>query len=265
MTAIVKMYAHTRLMDLVVIGGGCYGCLHTRQLRKAHLYGKIRADRILVVDRHADCRASVEFAGDPLVRITQADWLTFLCDYLDRQPPDTDAQLVPAPFAPHLVLDWLAASLHRAFPRAVISRQPCELRLGLPYEHTDHSGNRFLSEAGWLCPATCIEPAVCPAIRKPRDWDLAERIRRAAPAALGAHLTEVFLCRHFAYGVGAIPIRELVAARGRILAAVRSGSPLRAAIGTSSHCHGVVGILDVSPAPDLSDTSQLSAPNQRAR
>ncbi|MEK7873680.1 MAG: hypothetical protein AAB502_07490 [Chloroflexota bacterium] len=236
-------------MDLAVIGGGCYGCLHTRQLRKAHLYGKIRADRILVVDRHADCRASVEFADDPLVHIVQADWLTFLCDYLDHLPPDTDAQIVPACWAPHLFFDWLAASVRRALPDAVTSRQPCELRLGLPYEHTDQSGNRFLSEAGWRCPATCIEPAICPAIKKPRDWDMAERIRRAAPTALGAHLTEVFLCRHFAYGVGAIPARDIVAARGRILTAAQSGSPLRAVIGTSSHCHGVVGLLQVEPAP----------------
>ncbi|MBI4308387.1 MAG: hypothetical protein HY684_06240 [Chloroflexi bacterium] len=235
-------------MEFVVIGGGCYGCFHTRQLRKAHQSGKIHADRFLVVDRHADCRASREFAGDPLVRIVQADWPTFLCDYLDRQPPDTDAQMVPACWAPHLFFDWLTGSVQRALPGAITSRSPCDLRLGLPYEQTDAAGNRFLSEAGWRCPASCIEPAVCPAIKKPRDWNLAERIARAVPKSLGVDLAEVFLCRHYAYGVGTIPARELLAARDRVLAAAQASGSLRAAIATSSHCHGVVGILHVDRA-----------------
>jgi len=136
----------------------------------------------------------------------------------------------------------------RALPDAVTSRQPCDLRLGLPYEQTDAAGNRFLSEAGWRCPASCIEPAVCPAVKRPRDWDLAERIARTAVPSLGVDLAEVFLCRHYAYGVGAIPAAELLAARDRLLTAARANGSLRAAIATSSHCHGVVALLQVERA-----------------
>src|SRR5579859_7733091 len=101
-------------MDLIIIGGGCYGCYHTRQLLKAQRRGKIAAQRFLVVDRNPACRARTEFADEPLVEVVRADWSDFLLARLAHATPESDDQLVPAPFAPHLLFEWLLAALRAA-------------------------------------------------------------------------------------------------------------------------------------------------------
>ncbi|HEV7128442.1 MAG TPA: hypothetical protein VGN32_13510, partial [Ktedonobacterales bacterium] len=124
-------------MDLIVIGGGCYGCYHTRQLLKAQARGKIAVDQFVVVDRNPACRALSAFAEEPLVRVVRADWASFLRERLDGVATTTTDRLVPAPFAPHLLCDWLLAAVRADAPGSVVERGVCELALGLPYEHGD--------------------------------------------------------------------------------------------------------------------------------
>ncbi|HEV7129304.1 MAG TPA: hypothetical protein VGN32_17860, partial [Ktedonobacterales bacterium] len=157
--------------------------------------------------------------------------------------------LVPAPFAPHLLCDWLLAAVRADAPGSVVERGVCELALGLPYEHGDASGNRFISAADWLCPATCIEPARCPAIHAARTWELGDIVRAgAAHATVPYAAVELFTCRHYAFGVGAIPISELAQARQRLAALPQpaAAGPQRVLVGTVSACHGVLGELLVS-------------------
>ncbi|HEY7984996.1 MAG TPA: hypothetical protein VID73_12550, partial [Ktedonobacterales bacterium] len=209
-------------MRLIIIGGGCYGCYHTRQLLKAQRRGKIAARRLLVVDHNPACRALSEFADEPLVEVVRADWACFLREHLVDASLDTDDQIVPAPFAPHLLRDWLLSSLGADAPARAMQLGMCDLVLGLPYEQGDATGNRFISAADWLCPATCIEPARCPAIHAPRTWELGTIVRAgAAQAAVPYAGVELFTCRHFAFGVGTIPVAELVQARGRVAALLR--------------------------------------------
>ena len=239
-------------MDLIVIGGGCYGCYHTRQLLKAQRHGKIAARRLLVVDRNPACRALSEFADEPLVQVVRADWAAFLREHLASADPGTDDRLVPAPFAPHLLCDWLLAALGADHPTRALTRGVCELALGLPYEQSDGAGNRFISAANWLCPATCIEPARCPAIHAPRTWELGAIVRAgAARSAVPYAGVELFTCRHFAFGVGTIPVAELVQARRRLGALLRDApaSASRVLVGTVSACHGVLGEL-VAQSPN---------------
>ena len=236
-------------MDLIVIGGGCYGCYHTRQLLKAQRRGKIAARRFLVVDRNSRCRALAEFADEPLVEVVRADWGDFLRAHLAGLGPDTDDRIVPAPFAPHLLLDWLLDAVRADMPTVTVSRRRCEVTLGLPYEQSDATGNRFISAAGWLCPATCIEPARCPAIRAERTWELGDLVRAGAAQAPEPYAgIELFTCRHFAFGVGTIPAADLVRARRRLAAALQLAGadavrPQRILVGTVSACHGVLGEL----------------------
>jgi hypothetical protein len=233
-------------MDLIIIGGGCYGCYHTRQLLKAHSRGRIAAHRLRVVDHNPTCRARQEFASEQLVDVVQADWADFLRDYLAQAVPETDDRLVPAPFAPHLLFDWLLDVAREDAPQAHARRARCELTLELPFERGDDTGNRFISAAGWLCPATCIEPARCPAIRSERTWELGDIVRaRAARAPQPYADVEVLTCRHFAFGIGTIPVADLVQARRHLAAALRrppeNAGQQRALIGTVSSCHGVLG------------------------
>jgi hypothetical protein len=231
-------------MRLIIIGGGCYGCYHTRQLLKAQHRGKIAADAFMVVDRNPACRALTEFATEPLVRVVRADWARYLRAELADATPDTNDRLVPAPFAPHLLCDWLLDAARAAVPERAIERAACELALGLPYEQGDVAGNRFISAAGWVCPATCIEPARCPAIHDTRTWELGELVRAGAARATAYQHIALFTCRHYAFGIGAIPVTELVRARLDLVSALRAEhAPQRVLVGTVSACHGVLGEL----------------------
>jgi hypothetical protein len=235
------------MMRLIVVGGGCYGCYHARQLLKAHHRGRLAVEQLLIVDRNPTCRARSAFAHEPLVRIVGADWSAFLQDDLDGQATTTTDQLVPAPFTPHLLFEWLVAALTREVTRWDIRRAPCALTLGLPYEHSDAVGNRFISAADWRCPATCIEPARCPAIGAQRTWELGDIVRAGAQQWQTPYdYVSLFTCRHLAFGVSAIPVAALIAARAALAGELGrhvGEQPLRALIGTVSACHGVLGEL----------------------
>jgi hypothetical protein len=237
-------------MRLIIIGGGCYGCYHARQLLKAQHRGKIAAEAFIVVDRNPACRALTEFATEPLVRVVRADWAAYLRAELGACPPDTADRLVPAPFAPHLLCDWLLAAARAAAPERAIERMACELALGLPFERGDTVGNRFISAAGWICPATCIEPARCPAIHDTRTWELGDLVRAgAARAATPYQQVALFTSRHYAFGIGTIPVAELARARQELVGALLAdAAPRRVLVGTVSSCHGVLGEL-IAHAP----------------
>ena len=207
-------------MRLVVIGGGRFGTYHARQLLRAGFTGSVT-----VVDRDPNCLA---FSTLPVEAVV-SDWLSFLRSWLSGSI-EAD-QLVPAPLAPHLLWQWLGAELPGS------SFEPPPLGWGLPYEVAGPGLELYLSAAAWRCPATCVEPAHCPALHGPRNWDLsamieAEAIRRGLHPA-------VFRCVHFAGGVGTIPAPALISARER-LGGAGSG---RALVATSSHCHAAVGVL----------------------
>jgi hypothetical protein len=230
-------------MRLIIIGGGCYGCYHTRQLLKAQRRGAITAEAMVVVDRNPACRARTEFAGEPLVRVVRADWSSYLYDVLGECPAETDDRLVPAPFAPHLLCDWLLEVARVAVPERAVERVACELALGLPFERGDDvTGNRFISAAGWICPATCVEPALCPAIRGPRTWELGDLVRAGAASAPTPYQhVALFTSRHFAFGIGTIPVADMARARLELTRTLREDdSPQRVLVGTVSSCHGVL-------------------------
>ncbi len=113
----------------------------------------------------------------------------------------------------------------------------------VPLERPTADGDRALSYATWLCPPTCIEPALCPPTRGPKDWSLAADLATHAPGE-GLDGRIVFRCLHLAYGVGTVPVRDIHAARDRMVAGARSGRR-RWLVATSSHCHALATVLDV--------------------
>lgn len=221
-----------RVPALIVIGGGDVGSGYVRQLLRAVGAGRLAIDRVVVVDRDPACAARA--FGDPLVRVETADWAGWLDAHLASCGPDD--HLVPYHWAPHLLLDWLARAAGGRVDRG--TGWPAR---GTPYEGTTGAGDRALSYATWPCPPMCIEPALCPHTRGPRDWSLAADL--AAPAAgesFGGHV--VFRCLHLVYGVGTIPVREMLDARDRLLA---SAGPRTYLVSTASHCHGLATPLRV--------------------
>lgn len=287
-------------MRFVVIGGGCYGIYHSGQLYKAIQKGKLPdTTTLVVVDRNAEPPAKARFGNLPHFTFIQADWHEYLMQFM-RDPAEFDpardgetVQLVPPPYAPHLFFDWLRAATGealqtRGLPGLRVEREGFDFTLGTPYEYHDpKNGNHFLSRAGWTCPATCIEPRLCPAVKDIRDWDLDADLRdfvagRPIKPSVSARLTleqaglpngteslaarstvmektektpppeqfggvETFRCHHFMYGIGTVPALRLYEARERLvrlaLGLDEARPETRVAVGTISHCHGVVATI----------------------
>lgn len=174
--------------------------------------------------RHHASQLSRAF-GSESVRVVEANWLDAIREWLIHARPDD--QLVPAPTMPHLLWRWLAGELGA-------SPVPVPRGWSLPFEMSGSEGELYLSAAAWTCPATCVEPAHCPVLHGPRDWDLGDLIEARA-RELG-YEPVVFRVLHYAAGVATIPAGTLQDAR-------RLGSE-RLLVATSSHCHAAVGALE---------------------
>jgi len=225
-----------RVPSFVVIGGGENGAFYVRQLLRAQAAGVLETEHVVVVDRDPRCLVSRE--PDPRVRLEVADWSEWLDSNLDRLSPDD--HVVPYHWAPHLFLEWLSRQAVRAGATAVRGAAPTA-PLGVPFTRACGPGDLALSYATWTCPATCIEPALCPHTRGPKDWSLYSDLEASADASL------VFRCLHLVYGVGTVPLSALFEARRQMLAGLTSG-PRRYLVATSSHCHALAATLEVRPS-----------------
>jgi hypothetical protein len=232
----------------VVLGGGCYGTFYTRQLMRAADAGAIAPPEIIVVDHNDRPQVVREGITDDRVRLLRADWDDWFDHHLAELPADSDDQLVPPPFTPHLALSWLLRALQRDRPGLVWAIEPFSLLPVLPFARQADNGTLAASHADWICPVHCIEPDVCPKTRGPRDWDMADTARDLAArlTANGQDVQQVRLlqCLHFTHGVGTYPLAELISARHEIGGlAGRQHSLVRVLVGTVSRCHGAMHLL----------------------
>jgi hypothetical protein len=228
-----------RVPRIVVIGGGTIGAATVRQLRRAIAAGRLQTERVVVVDRDPACAAGR--TGDPRVAVVVAEWSAWLERDLDRFGEDD--HLVPYHWAPHLLLGWLESVARRAGGEAV--RGADVPPLGVPFEQATRDSGRALSYATWTCPTTCIEPALCPHTRGPKDWSLCGDLEGSDRLA-GSDERIVFRCLHLVYGVGTVPLRDVLHAGRRVAAAAPLG-PRRYLVATSSHCHALAATLTVAP------------------
>jgi hypothetical protein len=222
----------------VVVGGAEIGAATVRRLLLAVTRVGLDTDRIVVVDRDPDCPAAR--IADPRVRLASVEWSDWLDAHLGSLGPDD--HFVPYHWAPHLLSDWLLRQIRRA---GALAERGGEIPShGVPVERSTADGDRALSYATWICPPTCIEPALCPHTRGEKDWSLAGVLgsRREGDPFDGRI---VFPCLHLVWGVGTVPASTILDARDRILASLGEG-PRRYLVATSSHCHALATVLDVN-------------------
>jgi hypothetical protein len=233
-----------RVPTFVIIGGGAIGAGSARQLVRAREAGRLETDRILVIDRDPACAATALPAP---VQVVTDDWSHWLTGHLDALG-ESD-HLVPDHWAPHLLREWLAGELTRR--GAEVARVDGLHRHGLPYTGATKDGDLALSYAAWVCPPRCIEPDLCPHTRGVKNWSLADDLARDAPGeAWDGHI--VFRCLHLVYGIGTVPVADILATRDRVTHGLGRGVQ-RYLVATSSHCHGLATALEVRPARRFAD------------
>jgi hypothetical protein len=232
----------------VIVGGGCYGRFYAGQLLRARERGAANWRRLLVVDRDPSCQVARELGLWSGVDLVVEEWSAFFDRYFasapaQSDPPDT---IVPSPLMPHLMYEWLVRRAHARWPDRLIESRPVPLGPGTPYDVAAPDGTRYVSYADWLCPTHCIEPAICPVIRAPRTWDMADgmealaaRLDRQRPTA-GPVL---FVCRHRVYGVGMFDVATVLGGDAVVERAGASGAPTDVLVGTISGCHGAASLL----------------------
>jgi hypothetical protein len=254
-----------RARRFLVVGGGCFGAAYARSLLRARARRRLPGDEVWVIDRDPGCAAAA-LAPAAGLRLVTAAWEEFFAGYLRGWAraggPREEDFLVPSPRAPQLFVGWLTQALGDEVRLAEIAPpllpETPLARLSWPRP----AGPRLaLSFAEWPCPVRCIEPAVCPATRQPRTWEItqalrayAQRLRAAGIAPLaGPYLGRV---THLVEGVGGFPLMDWARTARALRAewARRSPpAPLCALVGTVSGCHGAVSLLraesrDAAPA-----------------
>ena len=245
----------TIIHEAIIIGGGCYGSYHARQLLRAADKGALHLQGLVIVDRDPDCAARGEFAGHASLRFITADWIDFLDSYLDTALESSNDVMVPTPVGPHLMFEWLR---RRASRLGTERHEPLPELPATPYASRSPEGTGYLSFATWTCPVTCVEPAICPVTKGPKDWEMDEAVfafaRNEAGAGRSFDDVQVFRCRPLAFGIAAWPTRQAVVARRRLdLLVKRSlvGRYRRVLVATTSSCHGVVDLLEIGRTPEV--------------
>jgi hypothetical protein len=240
-----------RLGEVIIVGGGCYGTFYARQLDQARAKGKATYRSVVVVDRDPACKMVGELGEAPDRRLVVSDWDPFFDQYLSgTAEPGEDDVIVPSPFMPHLMFQWLVRRARIRWPGRRIEIRALDQGPGTPYDRSAVDGTRYVSFADWLCPTHCIEPSLCPVIRAPRTWEMSEAIiglrsrlnlRRSTAGPV------LFVVRHLVFAVGTFSTRSVLAGDAEVAAAGAGGTPVDVLVGTLSACHGAVNLLHLGP------------------
>jgi hypothetical protein len=237
--------------DIIVVGGGCYGSYYVRQLRRAREAGALTWSRLVVVDRDPDCAVAADAADLTLVT---REWASFFADYLaaasDAAPGVAGTHaIVPSPLMPHLMAQWVVARARARWPGRMLRLAPLDGAVDVPWQRAGDDGTHYVSFATWECPINCIEPRTCPHTRGPRAWSLPPTLRAFVETERlrGRRIDgpAIFHCVHRAYGVGMFGVDEVVAADS-LVARVGAGRAASVLVGTVSHCHGALAVLELA-------------------
>ncbi|MFL5401367.1 MAG: hypothetical protein ACJ8BF_00935 [Gemmatimonadales bacterium] len=235
--------------DVVIVGGGCYGTFYAGQLERARERGKAAYRSLLIVDRDPACRFARELGADETRRLVVRDWSDFFDRYLAEIEPSDPGEardtIVPSPLMPHLMYQWLVRQAQRRWPDRPIETRPVPRGPGTPYDVSAPDSTRYVSYADWTCPIHCVEPAICPVIRAPRTWEMADamdRLTRSLDATAPTVGPVLFVCEHRVFGVGMFDVAAVLAGDD-VVAAAGVRSSVDVLVGTVSSCHGAANLL----------------------
>lgn len=260
--------AGQRYGDLIVVGGGCYGSYYVRQLQRAAAAGAVTWERLLVVDRDPECEVgrsldAMPTAGDasgaavamPRPTLVTREWGSFFAEYLGRKvavagaPAGPEDAIVPSPLMPHLMAQWVMSRARARWPGRMMRFAPVDGAVDVPWQRSGDDGTHYVSFATWMCPINCIEPRTCPHTRGARAWSMPPTLRAFVETERlrGRRLDgpAVFHCVHRAYGVGMFGVAEVLAADA-LVAQVAAGRAAEVLIGSVSHCHGALAVLELA-------------------
>jgi hypothetical protein len=236
--------------DVVIVGGGCYGTFYAGQMLRAAERGKAAYRRLLIVDRDPGCRFAREIGGDDTRHLVLEEWNDFFDRYLAVVAPSAPGApgdaIVPSPLMPHLMYEWLLRQARARWPSRRVETRPVPVGPGTPYDVSAPDGTRYVSYADWICPTHCIEPAICPVIRAPRMWEMADAMEGLTRKLDLVHPTAgpvLFMCEHRVFGVGMFDVSAVLAGDAAVASAGAPGLPVDVLIGTVSSCHGAVNLL----------------------
>lgn len=238
------------LGDVIIIGGGCYGTFYTRQLESAREKGKARYRRLLVVDRNPECQLGRDLPPATSRELVVEEWGQFLDRYLGPAEPEPGSVIVPSPLMPHLMYQWLLRQARRRWPARTVETRPITESPQTPYDSTAPDLTRYVSFADWLCPTHCIEPALCPVIRGPRTWEMADAMESLTRKLNRIHPTRgpvLFQCQHTVFGVGTFSVADVLEGDRIVENAGVAGSECDVLVGTISSCHGAANLLHLGP------------------
>lgn len=237
--------------SIIVVGGGCYGTYYVRQLLRARDAAALSFDRVVVVDRDAQCQVASAPRQDPDVVLVQREWEPFFDEYLGAASRDNalsvDA-IVPSPLMPHLMFDWLVRRARARWPRRLVERRALRRAPHIPWQRAVPSGTHVVSFAEWVCPVNCVEPAMCPVVNGPRTWSMPAAVRAYVQAEERSETPlagpVIFHCEHRAYGVGMFQTQAVLDG-DTFVARTAANDAADVLVGTVSHCHGALDVLHV--------------------
>lgn len=242
--------ARIEFRDIVIVGGGCYGSFYAGQLERARARDRVGYRRLLIIDRDPGCQIAREPTDDSTRQLVMEEWGNFFDHYLadvqDGEPGEPADAIVPSPLMPHLMYQWLVRRAHARWPGRLIETRPVSEAPGTPYDVSAPDGTRYVSFADWICPTHCIEPAVCPVIRAPRTWEMADAMETLVGSLGDSHATAgpvLFVCEHRVFGVGMFDVSAVRAGDALVAEAGHHGLPIDVLVGTVSRCHGAVNLL----------------------
>lgn len=222
---------------IFILGAGRFGS------RAAKILCSRRKTAIWLIDKDREPLSKQE--NLPVSRI-QMDAVQFLSERFSSLFPEN--LLVPS-VPVHLAFEWLMSFCGE------ISREdiPGETKMLLPNSWAGSEGSLLVSDADFLCPDDCPEPADhCTITGKRRETPLYQRLREIhAPD----HRIHIIRSRQLAPGVGGYMVRDLM----DVLENLRRHREEKWLLGTACRCHGIVTAFRIRCKESAEKTSELKS------